>query len=162
MNTLNAQRYSLHIQQEFLEEAARLAQEADVAEGLAILSGELTAEESDDFRTQFNAAMQIDPDELPAQRADVADQLATTESKLPQATAGFARFQEAQAACPGPKLSLIGKIALSIDNFRFRKLGPELRRDESHPYFLSRYARCSSKAAKAALRSMPKLSELDG
>jgi hypothetical protein len=105
--------------------------------------------------------MQIDTDDLPSERAKVERRLSATQEALALANPAFARFHEAQAACPGPKLSLIGKIALSIDNFRFRKLGPELRRDESHPYFLSRYARCSSKAAKAALRSMPKLSGLD-
>lgn len=159
VDALGGLRHSLLHQQALLQEAAEHAQAADLAEGLAILAGELTAEQSEELRREHRKAMANDPnlvntEELPARRAEAAERLAAVEIDLDQANGGLSRLREAQIKCPGPKLSLLGRFALRTNRFRFHGL-PVL--DSSEAGIRNRYSRCSSRAAKAALRSMPKL-----
>jgi hypothetical protein len=157
---LNGLQDSLLHQQTLLAKAAEHAQAADLAEGLAILAGELTAEQSEEIRRQHREEMARDPnlantEELPARRAEADARLANVRIDLAQAGDSLVRLHVAQETCKGPSVSLIGRLALRVNELRLHGL-PIL--DSSEASIRARYTKCSSRAAKAALCSMPKIS----
>jgi len=142
----NGQRQAAHDElQEFYAHEHR-AQLDDLIEGFAILSGQLTADEAEQRQRQREAS---DATDFTGQRQRLRRALAVTDAQLAQATGAIFALSEAKSTCPGPHLSLLGKLAMTAAVLRSGQKPDE----PSHAPLLNRFGRCSSAAAKAALRS---------
>ncbi len=83
---------------------------------------------------------------------DIIDhRIALSETKLAGVARSLMESATAQATCPGPKLNLLGKLALGIAAIRRRRLPNEADRQHKLDYF----AKCASAAAKSTLTELP-------
>jgi hypothetical protein len=136
-------RSSLLSQRQAIDDLPGLADLLDRAQNQAALP-DMTDEEIDQFKAEHRAQIAASQDKLDYR-------LSLNETELAGTARSMLEVAAAQATCPGPKLSFLGRVAVAARALRRHRRPIESDRQAALEYF----AKCSSAAAKAALADLP-------